>query len=364
MQRYSFQRPFSEVYRLAPGCDRWRTDLAAAPAEAKVSALPARALLPRRVDYPDYVVRQPSWLVARGQVRTGIKVEKPWKDRSLTAIGPKLGGYVEKDLETIPSLELQTIANATNQPVNQPWTPGDSQVLASNAWQIVDFGCNLTGFIGEKIACRSKTRLFLTFDEIRPTAMWTSNAWVASISSVTYGVYWAAAISSHLNIGHRHLLPTYPPLCVLRRGGGSLVEPASRQSGCGEVGMAEGCRRSARGPGGRCLRSEPLPFCQLSGLFQLPGGRTGPRLSPSRGQFARFGPGSVPAAKRYRFGAPSGQFRLPIVLRNRQPGYWDCGPVIESYRCAHRARSGAGRPRRRGRLQKFCAAIPISRWRP
>ena len=24
VQRYSFQRPFSEVYRLAPGCDRWR----------------------------------------------------------------------------------------------------------------------------------------------------------------------------------------------------------------------------------------------------------------------------------------------------------------------------------------------------
>jgi hypothetical protein len=54
-------------------------------------------------------------------------VDKPWKDRSLTGIGPKLGGYVEKDLETIPSLELQTIANATNQPVNQPWTPGDSR---------------------------------------------------------------------------------------------------------------------------------------------------------------------------------------------------------------------------------------------
>jgi hypothetical protein len=29
------------------------------------------------------------------------------------------------------------------------------------------------------------------------------------------GVYWCAAISSHLNIGHRHLLPTYPPLFIL-----------------------------------------------------------------------------------------------------------------------------------------------------
>lgn len=32
---------------------------------------------------------------------------------------------------------------------------------------------------------------------------------------VLFGIYWAAAIFSHLNIGHRHILPTYPPLLVL-----------------------------------------------------------------------------------------------------------------------------------------------------
>lgn len=32
---------------------------------------------------------------------------------------------------------------------------------------------------------------------------------------ILWGVYWAAAIFSHINIGHRHLLPTYPPLFVL-----------------------------------------------------------------------------------------------------------------------------------------------------
>ena len=166
VQRYSFQRPFSEVYHLAPGFGRWRVDAASTPAEVKCSSQPAKALLSRRVDYPDYVVRQPSWIVSQGQVRTGVKVDHPWKDRSLTAIGPKLGGYLEKELETIPSLELQTVANATNHPINQPWTPGDSQILPANGWQIVDFGCNLTGFIGAKVSCRNRTRLFLTFDEI------------------------------------------------------------------------------------------------------------------------------------------------------------------------------------------------------
>jgi len=165
-QRYSFQRPFSEVYRFSPGYDQWRKDPAARLAAAQVSALPARRLLPRRVDYPDYTLRQPSYLVSRGEVRTGLRADHPWKDRSLTAIGPKLGGYVEQDLETIPSLELQTITNATNEPINQPWATGESLSLASNSWQMVDFGCNLSGFIGAKVTCRSRTRLFLTFDEI------------------------------------------------------------------------------------------------------------------------------------------------------------------------------------------------------
>src|ERR1039458_4095892 len=86
VQRYSFQRPFSEVYRLTQGYDRWRSDPAPTLAEAKTSVQPAKALLSRRVDYPDYVVRQPSYLVAQGQVTTGLKVAHPWKDRSLTGI--------------------------------------------------------------------------------------------------------------------------------------------------------------------------------------------------------------------------------------------------------------------------------------
>ena len=166
VQRYSFQRPFSEVYRLTPGGDAWRKDSAAKPAAVKVAVLPDRKLLPRRVRYPDYTVRQPSWLVSKGEVRTGIKVEHPWKDRSLTDIGPKLGGYPEKDLETIPSLELQTVANTTNEAPNQVWAAGTSLSLKSNSFGILDFGCNLTGFIGARVTCRSNTRLFLTFDEI------------------------------------------------------------------------------------------------------------------------------------------------------------------------------------------------------
>jgi len=35
------------------------------------------------------------------------------------------------------------------------------------------------------------------------------------------GVYWGFALGSHLNIGHRHLLPTYPPLFILAGAAGA-----------------------------------------------------------------------------------------------------------------------------------------------
>ncbi|MFA5193176.1 MAG: hypothetical protein WC740_20905 [Verrucomicrobiia bacterium] len=166
VQRYSFQRPFTEVYRLTPDSGVWRRDAAVRMETVKCAVQPVKALLPRRIAQPDYALRQPSWRVSGGELRTGVAVAKPWKDRSLTGIGPKLGGYLEKELETIPSLELQTVANARMTPIDQPYTPGQLLALRPGGYEIADFGCNLTGFIGVRVVCRSKTRLVLAFDEI------------------------------------------------------------------------------------------------------------------------------------------------------------------------------------------------------
>jgi hypothetical protein len=38
-------------------------------------------------------------------------------------------------------------------------------------------------------------------------------------------VYWTFALTTHLNIGHRHLLPIYPALCILAGGAAFWVEP-------------------------------------------------------------------------------------------------------------------------------------------
>jgi len=147
--RYSFQRPFSEVWRL-PGTSE----------TVKCVVVGAKELLPRRVPYPTFAVVKPVAHVAAGTVAKGELPKKVWKDRSLTNIGPKLGGFPEKELEAIPSVELQAVKNVTT------GAASPEIKLKSNSFHTLDFGANLTGFIGASLTVRAKTRLFFTFDEI------------------------------------------------------------------------------------------------------------------------------------------------------------------------------------------------------
>jgi hypothetical protein len=53
----------------------------------------------------------------------------------------------------------------------------------------------------------------------RPNHVSWSSVWHSSYSTIPlvvfFVIYWAAAISSHINIGHRHLLPVYPMIFIL-----------------------------------------------------------------------------------------------------------------------------------------------------
>lgn len=152
VQRYSFQRPFTEVWTL-PGPT-------ATP--VRCVATPAKPLAPRRVPYPTFDLRQPVAHVAEGEVVKGDAPARPWKDRSLTAIGPQLAGFPESELTTIPSLELQAVRNVTSRPA----AAKQSFTLKANTFRTLDFGVNLSGFIGATVTARTRTRLFVTFDEI------------------------------------------------------------------------------------------------------------------------------------------------------------------------------------------------------
>ena len=113
VQRYSFQRTFSEVYRLKPGWDRWRSDAGQSFGGADLAVQPAKKYLPRGVAYPRFETRSPVRLVSSGVVEQAPLPAKPWRDRALTDIGPTLGGFAEQELEFVPSMDLQKLKSKT-----------------------------------------------------------------------------------------------------------------------------------------------------------------------------------------------------------------------------------------------------------
>jgi alpha-L-rhamnosidase len=166
VQRYSFQRTFSEVYRLSPGVDQWRTETDPGSPGVACDELPACRLLQRRVPFPHFALRQPVRVVSRGSVRKGLKVENPWRDRSLTGVGPTFKGYAESELETTPSLELQTIESIPDGKGSGPYQFDARLTLSESSCAILDLGTNLTGFLGAHVDCQKPCRLFFLFDEI------------------------------------------------------------------------------------------------------------------------------------------------------------------------------------------------------
>ncbi len=163
VQRYSFQRPFSEVYRLTPGADAWRSG-GAFPAQA-AAVQPGRALLPRLAPYPAFVVRRPQREVSVGTTKLNPD-KKVHADRTIKNIGPKLAGYPEGELAAIPYYEVQRLETVTRERADKPLDVGSRLALADGQFRIIDFGQNNSGFPGATLRCDAPTRVYFVFDEI------------------------------------------------------------------------------------------------------------------------------------------------------------------------------------------------------
>ena len=166
VQRYSFQRPFIEYYRLKNGYDSWKLEKTEGFSETLCNVVEEKKLLPRGLAYPDFFLKQPVSCVSNGQIELYNGPGKLWKDRSLTGIGPTLKGYPEKDLEVVLSDDIQKIRIKSKNIIDKPYKPGEDVLLKEGAYSILGFGTDITGFIGLKLKCKSKTKLYLIFDEI------------------------------------------------------------------------------------------------------------------------------------------------------------------------------------------------------
>ena len=165
VQRYSFQRTFTESYRFeATGSHTWRS------AESRKASLDCAVLAPRNLlirgaPYPDFSILEPLMCVASGKVARSDSPLTILRPRFVANIGPQLLGYKEPELETKPYLEFQQFRNSHLKHAGIRYLRSTLRLLNKYEFDILDFGRNITGFIGLHVKTESPTHLYLTFDE-------------------------------------------------------------------------------------------------------------------------------------------------------------------------------------------------------
>ncbi|MCE5271327.1 hypothetical protein LLH00_08575 [bacterium] len=166
VQRYSFQRAFSEVYRLSPDFSAWRTDSRARFDRAELALSTPKKLLPCRTALPCFELRQPVSLRSTGRFEVGPRPDSLWVDRALTQVGPQIKGFPRSELEDSSFVLMQYVRTIANNALDKPYCPDSSTALRANSFAIFDLGVNLTGFPAVRLSCREATELFFTFDEL------------------------------------------------------------------------------------------------------------------------------------------------------------------------------------------------------
>ncbi len=164
--RYSFQRAFSEAYRLSPSFAEWRSNVHATPASLKLETAHPGQFIPKQTHPLSFVKVRATALVAQGKIvpRTGEISFR--RDRSLTEIGPQMRGYPESELEVNPTVDYQRF---TRQVLvcDDLLQPGELISIPSGHLRIIDLGVNRTGFVAFNVTCKGPTKLWMAFDEIR-----------------------------------------------------------------------------------------------------------------------------------------------------------------------------------------------------
>ncbi|WP_105616861.1 alpha-L-rhamnosidase-related protein [Vallitalea okinawensis] len=165
VQRYSFQRPFSEVYHLTQGYSDWRRDLSIPVKGITLERVEEKKLIDRRVSYSKFNKLFPEALQSQGKIVEKTQ-EVIWKDRSLINISPKLKGYKENELDEKITDEHQKYQSTNKILLSGEQSQYKSVDLKECEYIIYKMSHNNTGFIGAQLKCTQDTTIYFTFDEI------------------------------------------------------------------------------------------------------------------------------------------------------------------------------------------------------
>lgn len=162
VQRYSYQRPFCEVYKTDENFGQINTNPDFSFEKSELAETEEKNFIPRDVYYPEYNKRFAQKIIMEGNAERFNEVLRRYDDRSLT--------YEEDDflfdrneLEVEATLEAGKINFAD---ITKTEQNANNATIANNTFKVFDMGINSTGIIDFEISVKSDTVLYFTFDEI------------------------------------------------------------------------------------------------------------------------------------------------------------------------------------------------------
>lgn len=160
--RYSFQRTYSEHYRLTKDFDNWKKGFAPF-AEVSLSEQPAVNLLPRRAPFPDYSINGPFKKLSTAKTIFDAKKKTAYArfvDRDGT--NGIRGAFPKNELES-NWWDLVQRFSATERTKDN--SKGNT-ILPEGMSALYDAGLNDSGFISLSVTCSKPGTIAVKFDEI------------------------------------------------------------------------------------------------------------------------------------------------------------------------------------------------------
>ena len=163
VQRYSFQRPFTECYLYDAFYDLFRTDPAFKGTPCVTEPTEEKHFIETDTPACDYAERTAQTVCSRGETVPEEKPE-PYRDRSLNGVDGKIiKGFPEAELECGVINELRTkrsrILDASSAPA-KPLT------LNADSFAVFDMGGNTTGLIRLRLTAGQNAVIYAVFSEI------------------------------------------------------------------------------------------------------------------------------------------------------------------------------------------------------
>ncbi len=164
MQRYSFQRPFGESYRLTPDTYNWRVGKASHAALLELEETEEKKLLPRELPLHTYKEVSPERVIERGNVEVVELQNPPYRDRSVANISEKLQGYTIDELEYCLSDEVQTFKYTKTDALDDAYS-GKTK-LNCGEYEIMRMPSEYSGFPTMNIKAVTDARLYFMVAEV------------------------------------------------------------------------------------------------------------------------------------------------------------------------------------------------------